>query len=455
MKKTNKRLLTFFSFLLSVLIFASFGLPISADIMPDGNMWEGGFCYSITDGDDGNEYAFIIGYEGDYEDIVIPETLGGYPVVSIETVEENGNIGSGGAFTDNEEIKSLTITHSVKISHEEFSGCSNLTVINLPDEYMYIGHYAFADTGYYNDEDNWDNGVLYIGKHLIKVAKDFSGDLVIKEGTLDIAGGAFEGCDLITGVTVPGTVKEVDMNEFVDDKFDEQSNTFKRIMKLNKLVFNDGVEKLYGFGFSVGSLEIVVPATVKEINDGLISEVEYPDQLTVACYRNSTSDEFAKEHGINIRYLDSEDNKGGGEDNEIEENNNNNSAAVAPKITSGQNGVYVSGTKTGLTFRSTAPLSEFIRIDIDGKELDKKNYTLTEGSTIAELHSDYLSTLASGKHKISIVSASGTAEAEFSVSNNTAKSPKTGDSLTSVWAFGIMLLSGGAFILSACLKKRA
>ena len=45
-----------------------------------------------------------------------------------------------------------------------------------------IGNHAFGATGYYNDPANWENNVLYIGKHLIDVNATDDTRYVIKKG---------------------------------------------------------------------------------------------------------------------------------------------------------------------------------------------------------------------------------------------------------------------------------
>lgn len=68
-----------------------------------------------------------------------------------------------------------------------------------------------------------------------------------------------------------------------------------------------------------------------------------------------------------------------------------------------------------LTFRSSAPLSEFKEVKINGEVIDSSYYTLTEGSTIVTLSIDYLKTLVPTNYKITIVSETGLASANFSV----------------------------------------
>lgn len=68
-----------------------------------------------------------------------------------------------------------------------------------------------------------------------------------------------------------------------------------------------------------------------------------------------------------------------------------------------------------LSFRSTAPLSEFQGVQINSETVDPSSYTLEEGSTIVKLSQDYLKTLGIGNYEISVVSDSKTVKGSFIV----------------------------------------
>lgn len=84
-----------------------------------------------------------------------------------------------------------------------------------------------------------------------------------------------------------------------------------------------------------------------------------------------------------------------------------------PVIIAGANGSWQKGGTDGLSFTSNAAFADFIKVQVDGKDLDASNYTVKEGSTIVTLNAAYLNTLSVGKHTLSVVSANGTATTEF------------------------------------------
>ena len=95
-----------------------------------------------------------------------------------------------------------------------FSMNADLKEIEMPDGITRIGNYAFYATGYYMDESNWTDGVLYIGEYLIQANETLSGTYTVKPGTKCIAGGAFGECELLTRVEIPEGVKRIDSGLF-------------------------------------------------------------------------------------------------------------------------------------------------------------------------------------------------------------------------------------------------
>ncbi|MBQ7646069.1 MAG: leucine-rich repeat domain-containing protein, partial [Clostridia bacterium] len=107
------------------------------------------------------------------------------------------------AFSSCGSLTSVTIGNGVtSIGEDAFSYCSSLASVTIPDSVTTIGKNAFYGTAIYKNEANWEDNVLYIGKHLIKAKSDIYGDYTIKSGTLIIAGSAFYGCSSLASVTI-------------------------------------------------------------------------------------------------------------------------------------------------------------------------------------------------------------------------------------------------------------
>ena len=130
---------------------------------------------------DGVSYA-VMEYVGTSAEVYIPSTYQGLPVTTI----------GGGAFYD----------------------CSGLTSITIPDSVTSIGRSAFYGTAYYYDTSNWEDGVLYIGNHLIEAEETISANYTVREGTKTIADGAFANCSSLTSITIGDGVTSIGDNAF-------------------------------------------------------------------------------------------------------------------------------------------------------------------------------------------------------------------------------------------------
>ena len=119
------------------------------------------------------------------------------------------------AFAFNTNIKEVIIPEGVEeISYDVFWGCSSLEKLEIPDSVTSIRSDALDGTAYYNNADNWENGILYCGNHLIKAKETVSGNYSIRPGTKTVAWRAFKGCDNLTGIVIPDGVVYIGFRAF-------------------------------------------------------------------------------------------------------------------------------------------------------------------------------------------------------------------------------------------------
>ena len=201
-------------------------------------------------------------------------------------------------------LTSVTIPDSVtSIGHYAFRGCTGLTSVTIPDSVTSIGYSAFYkctelksvtignsvtsigwgafyNTAWYNDQPD---GLVYAGK----VAYEYIGtipsntSIVLKEGTLGIAGYAFDGCTGLTSVTIPDSVTSIVYGAFrgctgltsitiPDSVTSIDDDAFRGCTGLTSIKFNgtktqwNAISKGYDWKSSV-------PATQVVCSDGPIS----------------------------------------------------------------------------------------------------------------------------------------------------------------------------------------
>ncbi len=77
-----------------------------------------------------------------------------------------------------------------------------------------------------------------------------------------------------------------------------------------------------------------------------------------------------------------------------------------------------------LSFTSDGEYANFQGVEVDGNELTRgTHYTDSEGSTIITLHGSYTETLSLGEHTIEIISSTGVATAQFTITAQTTPTP--------------------------------
>ena len=88
---------------------------------------------------------------------------------------------------------------------------------------------------------------------------------------------------------------------------------------------------------------------------------------------------------------------------------------LAPEIIEGMNGKWTLGGKDTLRFVSNAPYADFKSVSVDDTVIGAENYTVSEGSTVVELKSEFLNTLATGEHTLTVSSTAGDAKTQLTV----------------------------------------
>lgn len=203
-----------------------------------------------------------------------------------------------GAFEECTGLTSITIPDSVtSIDWYAFENCTGLTSIIIPDSVTSIGSDAFKNTAYYNNSNNWENEVLYIGKHLIQAKhRSLSGAYKIKDGTKTVANSAFYSCSGLTSVSFPNSVTSICDSAFND------------CTELTSVSIPQGVESIgnYAFYGCVKLKEVTLPSSVKNIGECALGYYcYYSDDMPIPsftlCGRSGTAAEaYANENGCDF-----------------------------------------------------------------------------------------------------------------------------------------------------------
>lgn len=189
MKTKKHKIIKISSLFLTVImmfsILACAPFTVSAAVEDD-------YSYRILEG----EYAEITRYYGNDKNLVIPNELDGYPVVSI----------GKNAFYE-EPIESVRVPNNVIIIDDgAFFGCANLKNIVLPNTVLSVGRNAFDYTKYYYTNSNWKNDILYVGKVACTLRNNKVKRISFEHGTITLADGIAEQCSELTALTIPDTV---------------------------------------------------------------------------------------------------------------------------------------------------------------------------------------------------------------------------------------------------------
>ena len=256
----------------NTLIFGCTGL--TSITIPDGVKKIGEYAFqkctgltsvTIPDGVESiGDYAFQ-GCTG-LTSITIPdgvEIIGDYAFSGcsgLKSVTIGNSVKSIGKYAFNEcsGFNSVTIPNSVmSIGDYGFYNCKNLSSVTIENPNTHKGNNAFTGTPW-NDQTEVYDYVIYKGTVVCGHVLTEPRSIVLREGTTEIANGAFEDCGRINSITIPGSVKTIGQSAFSGCKY------------LTSIIIPEGVEIIGDYAFSncTGLNTISIPNSVTSIGDG-------------------------------------------------------------------------------------------------------------------------------------------------------------------------------------------
>ena len=216
---------------------------------------------------------------------------------------------SYGMFSDCINLVDVSIPASViEISSYAFYNCSSLTDISLSPSVISVGEYAFEYSGYWNDENNWVDGNLYLDHILLKVNPLIT-EYYLPDGITCIASYAFDNCYSLITVEVTGESRLI---------FNNCSNI--ELLIVDKMPSNS---LLYYFGYGIDSLPITLSKVVIKNECVIMNGYEFQGMYNIKIfvdeyelnvqwdhdfpYWNNNNEVFYKGEWINVKFFDHDD----------------------------------------------------------------------------------------------------------------------------------------------------
>lgn len=146
----------------------------------------------------------------------------------------------------------------------------------------------------YNDESNWENGLLYLGNHLIEARETLSGALEIRPGTRTIAEYAFYLCRSITDIAIPDSVTSIGRAAFSgcndltsiaipDGVTSIEDETFEGCRELTSIAIPDSVTSIGDEAFAgCGFTDFVIPDGVTSVGSTVFYFCENLTSVTIS-----------------------------------------------------------------------------------------------------------------------------------------------------------------------------
>ena len=225
-----------------------------------------------------------------------------------------------------------TVTH---IGDGAFFGCENLAEITLPKNLTHLGDSLLHNTAYYNNKENWQDGLLYHGTYLLDSKSDISGNVRVKDGTTMVATRTFCFRNKISSVYLPDSVEYIGAQCFGGSDILREVRLPKNLRTIEPYAFLNcpALEKIYipegvteiptDAFFCCENLDYIsIPASVATIDEYSIGYIDpYYDQgdvmvgpesyiknenLVIAGYKGTAAEKYATENGFKFKDLDAQ-----------------------------------------------------------------------------------------------------------------------------------------------------
>lgn len=239
-------------------------------IMPDKDVilhavWDlaGVFDYEII-----NNEIIILDYVGDLSELIIPDSMEGYPVVEL----------GKGIFEDNTVIKVVTLPEGLRAIGNSAFRNSSIERIIIPSTVVNMGHRTFQDaTGLTTVTFQEGSQLESLGESTFWNAVSLT-DFEIPERVQSFNRWTFEGARSLTSIHIPAGVISIGTSPFrgasnlTSITVDEDNEAFTAS---NGVLFDKDMTTLMKFPEGLDETTYIVPQSVTTIQENAFSNAQY------------------------------------------------------------------------------------------------------------------------------------------------------------------------------------
>ena len=134
----------------------------------------------------------------------------------------------------------------------------------------------------YNNQGNWKNGILYIGKHLVKATPNLISKYIAKNGTKTIADNAFDPSHVrYEAIVLPESLCRIGDYNF-------QKSNYLRLLHIPENVKYIGK---YSFNNCVNLKAVILPENISKIGDYAFGDCK---AISICAYEGTYAETFVK-----------------------------------------------------------------------------------------------------------------------------------------------------------------
>ena len=236
-----------------------------------------------TDG----KQVFIVGYNLEAVNIIVPSKIKGLPVTKIEWQAFDGIVAG--------KLRTVTIEPGVKeIADSAFRWQTHLNTVKLPSTLTTLGDNAFSNCSSL-ETINIPSSVSKMGGYCFDQCKSLE-SIALPDKLTVIEHRTFSGCDKLSSVSFPNELKEIEYGAFENCKSLEQVTLPNKLKNIDTVAFDE----------CINLDRVNIPRSVTDIGYkafGFYDLGKKNESLIIGCYKGTAAETYADENGFKKIYL--------------------------------------------------------------------------------------------------------------------------------------------------------